>query len=438
MLRRFVSVVLPAVLAMSGLLAAPAAADRVLTPGEVSMEDADIANSLRGQYNWMGYASQPNGWPASDVYYRDQVYWGRLEPQRREYDFSAIEQGLEKAEAQGGRFGFRVMAYCPGCWMDSRPDWPRVVPRWMPKQDSGAPDWDSKRFLSAWEDLMVRLGRRYADDPRLGWIDVGGYGSWGEWHVSGSTTRISRSGARRVIKAVVDNFPRTHVVMNAMDPEYTRMALEISPRMGLRVDCLGEFNMFSLIPTGPWMQEVWKKAPVLTEWCGTWETSPTLGAEQVQQWHLSNVSSGNLKIPHTEMTPEEQAGFEQAVRTAGYRYSVRRLRVPDRFVNGTRHRLRMTVHNAGSAPTYDRWRVALQLRKDGRVVAQRPVRVNLRRALPGDRTFTPRVRFDGVAPGRYELAVTVRDRCGYLDPMGLANVGRTPGGSYPMGEVSVR
>ena len=94
----------------------------------------DLANPHRGQYRWLGSAPSPSTWPARDIYYRDQVYWGRLEPSKGVYDFTWIEDGLRRAGETKGKFGFRVMAYCPGCWMNSRADFPKVTPSYLPLQ----------------------------------------------------------------------------------------------------------------------------------------------------------------------------------------------------------------------------------------------------------------------------------------------------------------
>ena len=82
-------------------------------PTVLGRDAPEAYNSLRGQYRWMGYPSQPASWPSPDLYYRDQVYWGRLERQQGVYDFSVIEAGLKNAAAASGKFGFRVVAVLP-------------------------------------------------------------------------------------------------------------------------------------------------------------------------------------------------------------------------------------------------------------------------------------------------------------------------------------
>ena len=81
---------------------------------------------------------------------------------------------------------------------------------------STAPDWNNEAFLSRWEALMAELGKRYANDPRLGYVDVGGYGKYGEWWVDGAAVHITDANGLRMIKAVTTAFPTKHVLLNTM------------------------------------------------------------------------------------------------------------------------------------------------------------------------------------------------------------------------------
>jgi len=393
---------------------------------------SEVPNSLRGQYSWLGQEPQPTGWPITDVYYRDQVPWGRIEPAVGAFDLDWFEAGLEAAERAGGRFGFRVLTYCPGCWFDD------ATPPSVPLQPgTEIPDWNSEAFLSGWERLMNELGNRYDNDPRMGWVDVGGYGSWGEWHVS-SGREISDANAARVIRAVLEAFPSKHVVINAMTPRFALAALKMSPRMGLRVDCLGEYNMFSTLPTSPEMQQRWRTAPVLSEWCGTLSTSTTLGAKQVRDFHISQTSSGNLEVPYTQMTVEQQRGYTDAARSAGYRYAVRKVVVPRRIERDDKVQLVTRWVNAGSAPTYDEWDVELRLHDaSDRRVAVRTLDLDLGKLLPGGETYRLSARFPKVRSGTYSISLAVTDPVGYLAPMSLANHGRRADGSYRVGSMRI-
>ena len=285
---------------------------------------------------------------------------------------------------------------------------------------------------------MKALGERYASDPALGWVDVGGYGAWGEWHNNDQGAEISVPNAVRVMRSVLDDFPRQHVIINAMVPKYVDSALALSPRMGLRVDCLGEYNMFSLIPTSSILQERWKTAPVLSEWCLTTGTSTALGAQQVRDFHLTQVASPNGHVADLVAgDPASAAAFVEAAKSSGYRYVPSALRVPRLLPRSGRFPVRLAWRNDGSAPTYDPWRVTLQLRKHGTLVASTDLGIDLTTVLPGTSTFKRSLTLGRLARGRYSVWVTVTDPAGYLAPMNLAIDGRGTDGAYRIGRVRV-
>jgi hypothetical protein len=398
----------------------------------IPLSAPEIPNPMRGEYEWLGSPTVPAGFPATDVYYRDQVAWKQIEPAPGVYDFSAFDEGIARAHQLGGRFGFRVMAWCPGCWLDATPDW-------LPRQPgSDIPAWDDEAFLSAWERLMAELGKRYAAEPALGWVDVGGYGAWGEWHNNNQGAQISVENGLRVMRAVLTAFPTKHVILNAMEPKYVEAGVAMSPRMGLRVDCLGEYNMFSAIPNSPTLQERWKTAPVLSEWCSTLETNTTRGAAQVREYHISQVASPNDGVRGwVNQNAEAAAGLVDAAKSSGYRYVPVSVRVPRKLPHTGQFRVRTTWRNDGSAPTYDDWRVTLQLRRDGRVVVSTGLGVDLRNLLPGTTTLKRTLDVGTLRHGRYSLWLTVTDPAGYLAPMNLAIAGRQPDGAYRIGAVRV-
>ncbi len=415
----------------------------------------EAANSLRGQYRWMGYASQPASWPAPDLYYRDQTYWGRLERTKGVYDFSYIENGLKAAAAAKGKFGFRVVSYCPGCWMELREDqasFPPVTPTYLPVQPgtgtiygpnkrliSTAPDWNNEAFLSRWEALWVELGKRYANDPRLGYVDVGGYGKYGEWWVDGAALHITDANGQRMISAVAKAFPNKHVLINTMSPvAFTMAAINANPNLGIRTDSLGCPNMYSMVtdPNDTRLSEVWKTRPFFSEWGTTGD--PVVGAEQVSTWHVSTTSSQNMRLTYDAMTLTQKAAYRQATSNAGYRYSLSRLSV-GAVSPGQKVAVSLALKNSGSAPTYDPWTVELRLTDSaGRLAARLPLSVDLRKQLPGSQTYLRTVTAPaGLATGTYTVSVAVVDPSAYLAPMALANTSRLSDGSYRLGRVGV-
>ena len=396
----------------------------------------DLANIARGQYRWLGGAPSPSTWPARDIYYRDQVYWGRLEPTRGAYDFTWIEDGLRRAGETKGKFGFRVMAYCPGCWMNSRAGFPAVTPSYLPLQSGTAvPDWNSETFLSSWEKLMAALGARYANDKRLGSIDVGGYGKYGEWWVDVGTQKITDANALRMVAAVNRAFPAKTVLFNTMTSvDLTLKALATNPRMGLRTDSLGARNMNSMIAVDTRLQSVWKTRPIHTEWASNGE--PVLGRDQVKAFHLSTLSSGNLRLSYDAMTSTQKSAYLDGIRSSGYRYYVSKVTIGS-IVRGKTVPVTVTMSNLGVAPTYDGWSVQLWLMDSaGKKVWAKALAIDPRKVLPGTKTATTYLAVPTTLPrGTYTATLAVVDKLGYSAPMYLSNYTRRANGSYTLGAV---
>ena len=428
------AVVAAVTLSASPSPARPPVSERTFALAPVGI-GADLPNPLRGQYRWLGGEPTPSTVTSNDVYYRDQVYWGRLEKADNAWDFSLIDAGLADAGARGGKFGFRVMAYCPGCWMGSREGFPAVTPPFVPRQaGTDVPDWNSPAFLAQWRELMVELGRRYGDDPRLGYVDVGGYGSYGEWHVS-SGARISDANGLAVVKAVTSAFPSKHVLINTMTSvDFTLAALKANRNLGMRTDSLGCPDMYSMVAVDRRLQRVWRTRPFFSEWCT--RADPVLGAQQVRRFHVSTLSSGNMPWDHASLTARQRSSYATALATAGYRLRLRSLTLPRTVDAGGRVAVRTSWVNTGSAPTYDRWDVRLTFARNGRATT-----VSLGQQLRGVTASSrrrARVSVPGLRPGRYAVLVSVVDPTGYSRPMYLANAGRTSSGAYRVGSVSVR
>ncbi|PKH37735.1 protein of unknown function [Nocardioides alpinus] len=411
-------------------------ADRTFTMAPLGL-GADLPNPLRGQYRWLGGEPTTATVTSNDVYYRDQVYWGRIETSDNVWDFSWLDAGLADAGARGGTFGFRVMAYCPGCWMESREDLPAVTPSFVPRQAGGyVPDWNSPGFLAQWRELMAELGRRYGDDPRLGYVDVGGYGSYGEWHVDAGE-RVSDANGLAIVEAVTSAFPTKHVLINTMTPvPFTLAALKASPNLGLRTDNLGCPDMYSTVPGDARLQQVWKTRPFFSEWCT--RADPVLGAQQVRQFHVSTLSSGNMPWTRDALAGRQRAAYDKALATAGYRLRLRSVTLPTTFTAGSRITVRTAWENQGTAPTYDPWDVQLTLlhSRSGASVTRslgRPLD-----GLTGTEKRRAGVDTKGLAKGKYAVYVGVVDPSGYAAPMHLANTGRTTRGTYRVGVVRVR
>lgn len=394
-------------------------------------QSGDLVNSGRGMYEWLEQAPMVPGWRTTDVYWRDQLQWGgQLERSRGVYDFSVVEKGLSAAQAKGGRFSFRIMSLCPGCGGT-------LTPSYVPRQSNGAPDWNSEAFLSGWENMFLAMGNRYDKDPRMGVIDIGGYGLWGEWYCdSRCGGQITDENALRLARAVVTAFPSKFATVGYTD-SYAAMIAEISPRIGLRFDCIGMGGLsLQYLPTV--LKDVWKRAPVIGEMCPVAGSTAGKAVRDVKGVHVSALSSANFVTSYARLSSTNKSLIRTAYQISGFRYSISNHEAPNSAKGGESVKVSTTWSNTGVAPTYDPWRIQLRLLDTtGRTVASTPLNLDLRKLPPGSTTIQTTFNIPDKLRGTYQLAVTVTDPTGYLPAMRLGNHARNATGSYPLSPIHI-
>lgn len=443
---------------------------QVITPAQIDRSAPELVNPMRGLYRWRGSENVPSPNPlprrSFDAYQRYE--WRDLERGRGEYDFTALERDLQRAADAGQKFGFRIRAYVPrqgssvpdyvmddmelGWWTDLDRDGDK---------ETYVPDWNDEDFLAGVERLMNALGERYDNDPRVSYLDIGIFGSYGEWHTSGlnysssnPARTMTRPNREKIIEYHLAAFPNTHLLMMTDDERSLAYALQLSPRIGWRRDSLGvdHFNTAArdLERLGPeelaLFEERWKTAPVVTEFMqpkyhespGTYE----LAREQVERYHVSMIGNGNM-ISWGSLSSAGRSAVVEMAKSSGYRIALAELTLPATLRTGELTMLTGEWVNQGVAPTYEDWQVWYQLRDGAGAVAwEGPSQIKLRELLPSAE-FGPQTASDelilptSLAPGSYSLSVVVRDPEAYRQPLFLSIDGRQEDGSYLLGEVEL-
>jgi hypothetical protein len=430
------------------------------TPRVIPMSAPEIANTGRGLYDWQGGTSGlPSGWPLVDYYMRDAIVWSRdLEPSKGVYPFlerpGVIDEGLAKAAAKGGRLRFRIMAWMPGG--------ANRMPPYIETQTAEGqtfPNWNSASWLEAWANLWKALGTKYGSNPRIGWIDTGGYGAWGEAHMNGilsPAAHIRTDNFVRMVGDVVKAFPKAHVLIGTsaavkdespIQSPLLQAVVSAYPSVGFHFDNLGAVapadgnNLPYLAPGGPaedlsaW--ERWKTAPVISEWWNLPDATVAIARASTDEWHVSGVGSGNVQ---GSVVSAREAEYQELLKHAGFRDQLDRLEVSP-LKAGRPAVFTSTWENVNVAPTYDAWEVRYELRSRERVVWSGTSAFDLRRLLPtagNPVKASDSITLPATLPaGSYTLAVHVVDPTGTVSPMRLADEARTADGAYPVGTVKV-
>jgi hypothetical protein len=385
-------------------------------------------------------------------------FWETLEPEHGKVRWEIIDRALEEARKHGQSLAIRLMPY----------DQNHPLPEWY--RNSGArranqptdkdggiwqPDFTDPLYLKCWGELVAAAGARYDGHPYLDSVDISSIGYWGEgW----SPYMPPFPYQKALIDIWLAAFKRTALLMNF--DEEKALAYGTQQGAGWRLDCLGDMRTHSDNPYFPaemldvypqqvvraGIHDVWQRSPVSLESCGVPGSWKRDGYDvdyilnQALRWHLSSLNIKSSAIPS-----EWKKNFDEFQKKMGYRFILRRLEYLRAAKAGTLMPVHMWWFNAGVAPVYREYWLAIELRSaNGNAVIRLPVDVRkwlpveVRKWLPGDAVFDGTVYVpETLKAGDYRLRVALLDPRTEQPAIKLAIEGRQPDGWYDLGAITV-
>jgi hypothetical protein len=394
-------------------------------------------------------ATKPDFPEASVSYCR--WYWNVLEPEPGKFNWGLVDLAIEEARAHGQTLAIRLMPYSN---KDPLPEWYRKSGGKRANQESDKdgniwqPDFSDPLYLKYWGELVAEAGSRYDGNPYLASVDISSVGYWGEgW----SSYMPAFPYQKALIDIWLDAFKHTPLLMNFDEPQ--ALAYGTQQGAGWRLDCWGDMRQSSNDPYFPaemlevypqqiaraGIQNVWQRSSVSLEVCDTVSGWKQRGydvlyiLEQGLRWHVSTANIKSSPIP-----AEWKAKFEDFQRRMGYRFILRRLEYPKVVRPGTMMPVHMWWLNAGVAPIYAEYDLAMDLRSSKNSFIIR-IPVDVRKWLPGDSVYdgtlyTP----ETLADGAYDVRVAMLDPRTGKPAILFANEGRQEDGWYAMGSLTVK
>jgi hypothetical protein len=385
--------------------------------------------------------------PASTIAYC-RWFWETLEPEQGKVRWQILDEALRQARAHHQALAIRLMPY----------DQEHPLPEWY--QKSGArranratdedgqiwqPDFADPLYLKYWGAVVAAAGERYDGHPDLDSVDISSVGYWGEgWSPYMPAFEVQK----KLIDIWRQAFRHTPLLMNF--DEEKALAYGTQQGAGWRLDCWGDMRAASgarwchmldfypqqIVRAG--IQEVWERSPVSLETCwvpGGWkEKGYDLDyiLAQALRWHVSSVNIKSSAIP-----PEWKKAFDEFQKKMGYRFILRRLEYPKVVLAGTMQPIHMWWLNAGVAPIYRPYELAMELRS-ARDSAEVELPVDVRKWLPGDAVFDGTVYIpESLKPGSYRLRLALLDPRTGQPAIKLAIEGLQSDGWYDLAPIEV-
>ena len=202
-------------------------------------------------------------------------------------------------------------------------------------------------------------------------------------------------------------FPRTLLLMNFDALPALQYGVKLGG--GWRLDCWGDMgapgrnfaHMKDLYPqqlARGGLQDVWQTRPVALETCGVpeqwhqWNYPLKPILDQALRWHASTINIKSSRIP-----ADWKAAFDTFQKQIGYRFVLKKLDYPSHVTRGSMAAVNMWWFNAGVAPVYRSYTLALSI--GDTVIA---LDTDIRRWLPGDAVYENTIAVPReLAPGRY-------------------------------------
>jgi len=378
-------------------------------------------------------------------------YWNVLEPEPGKFNWAIVDLAIAEARAHGQKLAIRLMPYSNE---DPLPEWYKKSGAKRANQDSDKdgkiwqPDFSDPLFLKYWGRLVAEAGARYDGNPYLDTVDISSVGYWGEgW----SPYMPAFVHQKALIDIWLQAFKHTLLLMNFDEPQ--ALAYGTEQGAGWRLDCWGDMRINSNDPYFPaemleiypqqivrtGIQNVWQRSPVSLETCYTVQGWKERGydldyiLEQGLRWHVSTANIKSAPIP-----AEWKAKFDDFQRKMGYRFILRRLEYSKVVKPGTMMPVHMWWLNAGVAPVYNEYDLAMELRstKSSAII---PIAVDVRKWLPGDAVFDGSVYLpENLADGSYDVRIAMLDPRTGKPAIRFAIEGRQEDGWYLAGSLTVK
>jgi fimbrial isopeptide formation D2 family protein len=314
---------------------------------------------------------------------RPNIAWDVLNPGEDVYNWGVIDGAIVAAEAQDKQIAFRI--YTMG------PEPVHRVPSWVLANGAvitadSFPDYNNCTYQREWSKFVEALRQRYDGHPAIAYIDISGYGNYNEWNwidtanwtslesdynnpvtldgharrrladafiggAQSSSLCVDSLGVQQSVSYNYVGFQETQLVMPyAGIRQSTEYVYDRRPDVGFRHDCLGSptHNVWSALSTT--LDDLWKTAPVVFEFCtGTSTDEPyvTLANILLRQSHATMV--GDSFDVQGNRNPVVTESFMSQV---GYRYQLRSATYPAVVTVGQNFTVDMNWWNVGYAPAY--------------------------------------------------------------------------------------
>ncbi|NQV14816.1 DUF4832 domain-containing protein [bacterium] len=283
-----------------------------------------------------------------------------------------------------------------------------------------SPDYNNPILADALEDLILAMGQRYDGDPRIGFIQVGLLGHWGEFHTWPVDSLFATMETQnRILDAYETGFKITHCLVSQDIFAHEPMARIKNRRIGLHDDVFtlethlkGDEHFYKRLTVHE-MTDHWRSVPIGGELTPgqqscIWDEescTPDDYYECVRDLHATFLLNHRPFVQDWEPAKVNRA--IDGTSAMGYQFYVSAARV-SKAKQGLI--LDIKVENRGVAPFYYEWPVEVALLgRNGEILKTLNPAWDIRTIYPGELAseWSCSIPLEGLSGSDYQIALRI-------------------------------
>lgn len=308
---------------------------------------------------------------------------------------------------------------------------------------SVSPNYDDPNLRTAMDQFIAALGARYDGDARVGFVQAGLLGFWGEWHTypyngtNGQPDWFASSATQgQILNDFVNAFHTTKLEVRQPNTQNASLPIgyhDDSFALETKTSSLGWHFMDNMVAAGAtnkWQTQSigGELRPELQSCIFSTSGCPVIedGGDNdfpgsVSQTHVSWLL--NHYAFQTGYSASDKPRALAGAQSMGYSFRATEALVPSTIATGSSASVGITISNVGIAPFYYSWPITLALvNGSGTVVKQSTTSWHVSDiASGGSKQFTGTFPTSGVATGTYSLVAQVTNPLAGGAPIRFAN-----------------
>lgn len=350
--------------------------------------------------------------------------WADIEPKSGVYNWSIIDNEIQKYKENGKKFAFGVMCANTNRSINTPDKGKYVTPKWV--FDAGAkgqkiqtlfwetgqkntqiiPVWNDETFIENLNKFVTALGKHYNGNSGIAFIDIRSYGNWGEQHLYELGGQEITPDELRIqhLQLYKNAFPNTQLITPWGSEKYDQVYdWAVQNGIGMRSDGIFKYS------DGSECLRADKKAPGVFEYTAgyDWIVSEGLWSKETLKKYIETGKPSYIQFDSKMYTANKDL-YTQVGNRVGYHFVLKNVNLPSTIKNNIDYAIETEFINKGVTQIYQPCSIFIALTDSvGNIVQKQWLNGTDPLLWMSDKAAieTSTVSFKNITAGKYTLAL---------------------------------